>query len=170
MIGADLQLLLRRRRVWLCWALLCALPALVAVLLAATGLAPPPGRGGAFLSAVVALALVLPVFLPITVKAWTAGWVTTGALTAGTALDATHLMQAEVDMADGPGNAILDRDAAVGRILSRPLAAGSALRKNEPSSPRNIFGRSFLLWIAPVNPKSELTNSAGLRRCPGVSG
>src|SRR6185312_6032632 len=49
---------------------------LVAVLLAATGLAPPPGRGGAFLSAVVsngqlfpaaALALVLPVFLPITV-------------------------------------------------------------------------------------------------------
>ena len=76
MIGTDLQLLLHRRRVWLCWALLCALPALVAVLLAATGLAPPPGRGGAFLSAVVtngqlfpaaALALVLPVFLPITV-------------------------------------------------------------------------------------------------------
>src|SRR4029079_7082005 len=72
----ELELLLRRRRVWLCWALLCALPALVAVLLAVTGLAPPPGRGGAFLSAVVsngqlfpaaALALVLPVFLPITV-------------------------------------------------------------------------------------------------------
>ena len=37
--------MLRRRRVWLCWALLCALPALVAVLLAVTGLAPPPGRG-----------------------------------------------------------------------------------------------------------------------------
>jgi ABC-2 type transport system permease protein len=75
-IGTELRLLLRRRRVWLCWALLCALPALVAVLLAGTGLAPPPGRGGAFLSAVVsngqlypaaALALVLPVFLPITV-------------------------------------------------------------------------------------------------------
>lgn len=76
MIGVELRLMLRRRRVWLCWALLCALPALVAVLLATTRLAPAPGRGGAFLSAVVtngqlfpaaALALVLPVFLPITV-------------------------------------------------------------------------------------------------------
>jgi ABC-2 type transport system permease protein len=76
LIGVELQLMLRRRRVWLCWALLCALPALVAVLLATTDLAPAPGQGGAFLSAVVtngqlfpaaALALVLPLFLPITV-------------------------------------------------------------------------------------------------------
>ncbi len=76
MIGVELQLMLRRRRVWLCWALLCALPALVAVLLATTRLAPPPGRGQNFLTVVVsngqlfpaaALALVLPVFLPITV-------------------------------------------------------------------------------------------------------
>ena len=84
--------MLRRRRVWLCWALLCALPALVAVLLAVTGLAPPPGRGGAFLSAVVtngqlfpaaALALVLPVFLPITV-AVVAGDAVAGEASAGT--------------------------------------------------------------------------------------
>ncbi|MFC4942163.1 ABC transporter permease [Pseudonocardia sp. GCM10023141] len=76
MIGVELRLMLRRRRVWLCWALLCALPAFVAVLLRVTNLVPPPGQGGAFLSAVVgngqlfpaaALALVLPVFLPITV-------------------------------------------------------------------------------------------------------
>jgi ABC-2 type transport system permease protein len=75
-IAVELRLLLRRRRVWLCWLLLCALPALVAVLLAITDVVPPPGRGGNFLSAVVsdgqlfpaaALALVLPVFLPITV-------------------------------------------------------------------------------------------------------
>jgi ABC-2 type transport system permease protein len=75
-IGVELQLLLRRRRVWLCWALLCALPAAVGVLLAVTDIVPAPGRGGNFLSAVVsngqlfpaaALALVLPVFLPITV-------------------------------------------------------------------------------------------------------
>ena len=76
MIAVELRLLLRRRRVWLCWLLLCALPALVAALLAVTDIAPPPGRGGNFLSAVVsngqlfpaaALALVLPIFLPITV-------------------------------------------------------------------------------------------------------
>ena len=92
MIAVELALLLRRRRVWLCWALLCALPALVAVLLAVTGLAPAPGRGGAFLSAVVsngqlfpaaALALVLPVFLPITV-AVVAGDAVAGEAGAGT--------------------------------------------------------------------------------------
>ena len=92
MTGVELALLLRRRRVWLCWALLCALPALVAVLLATTGIAPPPGRGGAFLSAVVnngqlfpaaALALVLPVFLPITV-AVVAGDAVAGEASAGT--------------------------------------------------------------------------------------
>ncbi len=76
MIGVELRLMLRKRRVWLCWLLLCAIPTLVAVLLSTTNLAPAPGQGGAFLSAVVsdgqlfpaaALALVLPVFLPITV-------------------------------------------------------------------------------------------------------
>ncbi|HVL85851.1 MAG TPA: ABC transporter permease [Pseudonocardia sp.] len=92
MVGVELRLMLRRRRVWLCWALLCALPALVAVLLATTGLAPAPGQGPAFLSAVVsdgrlypaaALALVLPVLLPITV-AVVAGDTVAGEATAGT--------------------------------------------------------------------------------------
>jgi ABC-2 type transport system permease protein len=92
MITVELSLMLRRRRVWLCWGLLCALPALVGVLLAATDLAPPPGRGGAFLSAVLgngqifpaaALAIVLPVFLPITV-ALVSGDLVAGEASAGT--------------------------------------------------------------------------------------
>ncbi|SDH36094.1 ABC transporter permease [Pseudonocardia oroxyli] len=92
MILVELRLMLRKRRVWLCWLLLCALPTLVAVLLATTRLAPPPGRGGAFLSAVVsngqifpaaALALVVPVFLPITV-AIVAGDTIAGESSAGT--------------------------------------------------------------------------------------
>lgn len=92
MIGVELRLMLRRRRVWLCWLLLCAIPALVAVLLAVTDLAPAPGQGGAFLSAVVsdgqlfpaaALALVLPVFLPITV-AIVSGDAVAGEASAGT--------------------------------------------------------------------------------------
>ena len=91
MIAVELSLMLRRRRVWMCWALLCALPALIAVLLAATGIAPAPGQGGAFLSAVVsngqlfpaaALAIVLPVFLPITV-AVVAGDTVAGEASAG---------------------------------------------------------------------------------------
>jgi ABC-2 type transport system permease protein len=90
-ITVELRLMLRRRRVWLCWALLCALPALVAVLLATTRLAPPPGRGQNFLTVVVsngqlypaaALALVLPVLLPITV-ATVAGDTVAGEASAG---------------------------------------------------------------------------------------
>jgi ABC-2 type transport system permease protein len=56
--------------------LTCALPFMVAVFITITHLAPPPGQGSAFLSAVLqngelypaaALALVLPVFLPVAV-------------------------------------------------------------------------------------------------------
>lgn len=92
MILVELALLLRRTRVWLCWLLLCALPALVAVVVSATGTLPPPGQGPAFLSAVAtngqifpafALALVLPILLPITV-AVVAGDTVAGEAAAGT--------------------------------------------------------------------------------------
>ncbi|MCE7010138.1 ABC transporter permease subunit [Kibdelosporangium philippinense] len=76
MITVELHKLILRPRVWLSVALLCGLPAIVAVFLATTDIAPPPGQGSAFLSAVLtngslypaaALALVLPVFLPLAV-------------------------------------------------------------------------------------------------------
>ena len=76
MIRVELHKLVLRPRVWLSVALLCGLPAVVAIFLATTNLAPPPGQGAAFLSAVLqngslfpaaALALVLPVFLPLAV-------------------------------------------------------------------------------------------------------
>lgn len=76
MIGVELRKLVLRPRVWFSVLLLCLLPAIVGVFLATADFAPPPGQGGAFLSAVVsdgslfpaaALALVLPLFLPIAV-------------------------------------------------------------------------------------------------------
>jgi ABC-2 type transport system permease protein len=76
MIAVELRKLLRRPRTWVAIALLNALPTLVAVLLAVTELAPRPGTGPAFLSAVLAngmlfpaaaLAIVLPLFLPVSV-------------------------------------------------------------------------------------------------------
>jgi len=75
-IRVELGKLLRRPRTWVSVLLICALPAVVAVLLRATHVAPPPGQGAAFLSAVLhngslypaaALAIVLPVFLPVAV-------------------------------------------------------------------------------------------------------
>ena len=76
MIRVELVKLLRRPRTWITVALLCALPVLVAVFLSVTHLAPPPGKGPAFLSAVLnngslypaaGMAMVMPIFLPIAV-------------------------------------------------------------------------------------------------------
>jgi ABC-2 type transport system permease protein len=75
-IRVELVKLFRRPRTWISVALTCALPFVVAVFIAITHLTPPPGQGSAFLSAVLedgelypaaALALILPVFLPVAV-------------------------------------------------------------------------------------------------------
>lgn len=92
MITVELRKLVMRPRVWLSILLLCAVPALVAVLLSVSDIAPPPGQGGAFLSAVLnngslypaaALAMVLPVFLPLAVAVY-AGDAVAGEASAGT--------------------------------------------------------------------------------------
>jgi ABC-2 type transport system permease protein len=76
MMRVELVKLLRRPRTWIAIALLCGLPALVAAFLATTKVAPQPGEGPTFLSAVLsngslypaaALAMVLPLFLPVSV-------------------------------------------------------------------------------------------------------
>jgi ABC-2 type transport system permease protein len=76
MMAVELYKLFTRARTWISVVLICGLPLLVAVFVAVTHLAPPPGQGSAFLSAVLsdgklypaaALALVLPIFLPVSV-------------------------------------------------------------------------------------------------------
>ena len=92
MIGVELRKTFRRPRTWATIAVLNALPVLVAVLLQITDLAPRPGQGPAFLSAVLtngalfplaALAIVLPLFLPVAV-AVVAGDSVAGEAQAGT--------------------------------------------------------------------------------------
>ncbi len=92
MIVVELSKLFRRPRTWATIAVLNALPVLVAVLLVLTDLAPRPGEGPVFLSAVfinpalfalAALAIVLPLFLPIAV-AVVAGDAVAGEAQAGT--------------------------------------------------------------------------------------
>lgn len=76
MIAVELAKMIRRPRTWVIIGMLVALPTLVAILLAITDLAPRPGTGPPFLSAVLtdgtlfplaALGVVLPLFLPIAV-------------------------------------------------------------------------------------------------------
>ena len=92
MMRAELIKLARRPRTWASLALLCGIPVLVAVFVAVTHLAPPPGQGPALLSAVLssgslfpaaALAIVLPIFLPVAVAVM-AGDSVAGEASAGT--------------------------------------------------------------------------------------
>ncbi|MDQ1744087.1 MAG: type transport system permease protein, partial [Pseudonocardiales bacterium] len=92
MIRVELLKLFRRPRTWMTIGLLDALPTIVAILLAITGVGPRPGQGPAFLSAVLAngslfavaaLAIVLPLFLPVAV-AVVAGDTIAGEAQAGT--------------------------------------------------------------------------------------
>jgi len=53
MIAVELRKLMLRPRMWVSVLLLCLLPAIVAVFLATADFPPPPGQGGAFLSAVL---------------------------------------------------------------------------------------------------------------------
>src|SRR5690348_13152269 len=82
----------RRPRLWIATALLCALPIVVAVFLATTRIAPSPNGASAFLSAVLrdgslypaaAMALVVPVFLPVAVAVF-AGDAVAGEAAGGT--------------------------------------------------------------------------------------
>jgi len=91
-ILVELRKMFRRPRTWATIGVLNALPIVVAVLLVLTDLAPRPGQGPPFLSAVLsngalyplaALAIVLPLFLPIAV-AVVAGDSVAGEAQAGT--------------------------------------------------------------------------------------
>ncbi len=92
MIRVELVKLVRRPRSWVSIVLLCGLPVVVAVFVAVTHIAPPPGQGPALLSEVLssgtlypaaALAIVLPIFLPVAV-AVVAGDAIAGEASAGT--------------------------------------------------------------------------------------
>jgi ABC-2 type transport system permease protein len=91
-IRVELVKLVRRPRSWVSIMLLCGLPVVVAVFVAVTHIAPPPGQGPALLSEVLssgtlypaaALAIVLPIFLPVAV-AVVAGDAIAGEASAGT--------------------------------------------------------------------------------------
>jgi ABC-2 type transport system permease protein len=92
MLRVELSRLLTRPRTWLTIILLAGLPVLVGAFLRWTGIGPRPGQGPALLAEVLsngllfpaaALALVLPVFLPVA-TAVVAGDTIAGEASAGT--------------------------------------------------------------------------------------
>ncbi|MEV4639882.1 ABC transporter permease [Actinoplanes sp. NPDC049548] len=141
MIRVELAKLFRRPRTYVMAALLCALPFTVAVFLATTRIPPPPGQGGAFLSAVLgngalypaaAMALVLPVLLPVSV-AVLAGDAVAGEAAAGTLryllirpVGRTRLLVAKLV------SLIVFVLFAIGTVLVTSYLTGTALFDAEP--------------------------------------
>ncbi len=143
MIRVELAKLFRRPRTYITAALLCALPFIVAVFLASTRIPPPPGQGGAFLSAVLsngalypaaAMALVMPVFLPVSV-AVLAGDAVAGEAATGTLryllirpVGRTRLLVAKLI------SLIVFVLFAIGAVLVTSLITGLTLFGGEPAA------------------------------------
>jgi ABC-2 type transport system permease protein len=142
-IRVELVKMLRRPRTWITIVMLNALPTLVAVLLAVTDIGPQPGEGPAFLSAVLtdgtlfplaALAIVLPLFMPIAV-AVVAGDAVAGEAQGGTLryvlsrpVGRTHLLVAKLVSVLAFVLLAVVVVAAVGYVVGRLLLGGGDAR------------------------------------------
>ncbi|HYH24218.1 MAG TPA: ABC transporter permease [Blastococcus sp.] len=164
MILVELRKTFRRPRTWATIAVLNALPVLVAVLLVLTDLAPRPGEGPPFLSAVLsngtlyplaALAIVLPLFLPIAV-AVVAGDSIAGEAQAGTLryllarpAGRTRLLVAKLVAVMAFVLVTVLVVAAVGYVVgttlfqAQPIAGGSSV-SGTSLTPEEIAGRTLL--------------------------
>ncbi|MDH3459380.1 MAG: flagellar basal body P-ring formation chaperone FlgA [Burkholderiaceae bacterium] len=108
------------------------------------------------------------VYLPLTVKVYGLGLTATRALPAGTVLAATDLHQAEVDLAEETGVALVEGDAVVGRILSRPLNPGRCLRETD-LKPNQFFASGDTVRIHALGQGFEIA-SEGQALGPGLEG
>jgi ABC-2 type transport system permease protein len=163
-ILVELRKLFRRPRTWATIAVLNALPILVAVLLVLTDLAPRPGEGPPFLSAVLrngalyplaALAIVLPLFLPIAV-AVVAGDSVAGEAQAGTLryllarpVGRTRLLVAKLVAVLAFVLVTVVVVAGVGYVLgttlfeAQPIAGGTSV-SGTSLTPEELTGRTLL--------------------------
>ncbi len=99
------------------------------------------------------------VYLPITVKLLAPSLVATGALPAGTVLEARHLRRAEIDLAEHPSPAIGLSEAALGRTLGHGLAAGDALRQADLRQ-RQWFRAGDMVRVVAAGPGFAISSQA----------
>jgi flagellar basal body P-ring formation protein FlgA len=108
------------------------------------------------------------VYWPLTVKAWTSGWVAASPLAAGTVITGAHLTAGEVDIAAGFGTPPLQPPAAIGRTLARPIAAGSPLRAGDLRQ-RQWFAAGDTVRVVAGGAGFELSTD-GQAMNPGIEG
>ena len=161
MIRVELVKLLRRPRTWVAIGLLCALPVVVAAFVATSHLAPPPGKGPAFLSAVLnngslypaaAMAMVMPLFLPIAVTVL-AGDSVAGEASGGTLryllvrpVGRTRLLVAKLVAV------VVFVLLAIGAVVGTSYLAGSLLLGDAPPTAVGEPGGVTSLSGAPLTP------------------
>lgn len=89
------------------------------------------------------------VSLPVTVKVYAKALVAAAALPSGTVLTQAQLSAAEIDIAAEPGAVFTDATGLLGRALSRPLAAGEAVRSSSLKQ-RQWFaaGETVSVWAS----------------------
>lgn len=108
------------------------------------------------------------VSLPVTVRLWAPSLVATGALPAGTVLEARHLGTADVDLAARVDPAIGTADRAIGRTLQRSLSAGDAVRLADLKV-RQMFNTGDTVRIVGNGPGYSVS-SEGQAMGPGLEG
>ena len=91
------------------------------------------------------------VSIPIQVSVYAQATVAKSALPPGTVLDASMLMQSEVDIAAAPGAAVPDPKLAIGRTLGRSVAAGATLRQAD-LKPRQFFAAGETVRVTALGP------------------
>ena len=106
--------------------------------------------------------------LPVTVQWWAQSLVASTALPAGTVLEARHLLQREVDLAERADPAIDSPDGALGRTLTRGLASGEALRGQDLKA-RHCFNAGDTVRIVAAG-QGYSVSSEGLALGPGLEG
>ena len=108
------------------------------------------------------------VFLPVQVDVFGPAWVATGALPAGTVLQASHLERAEANLSAARQPVVTHREHAVGRALQRPLTAGVALRDGD-LRPRQWFAAGDTVRLVAAGSGWRI-DGQGHAMAPGMEG
>lgn len=108
------------------------------------------------------------VYLPLTVKVFAPALVAVQSLPAGTVLQAEHLQMAEADWAAAESPVLTLPALALGRVLSRPWAAGNALRDADLKK-RQWFAVGDPVRVVATGPGFSVSGE-GLALTPGVEG
>ena len=108
------------------------------------------------------------VYLPITVKVFGPALVAALPLPAGSVLREGDLVSAEIDLAEAASAPLTQAEAAVGRSLSRPLAAGQGVRQTD-LKPRQWFAAGDNVKVRAVGPGFSVVGS-GQALTAGIEG